>query len=280
MRSFRLGPVLVLCLTLVAPASLAQEPPADTGTTPPADDTGGQRQGSSSADRLFLNFIEDGTIVDNQWWEGNLVYAEGEAADATLLSGQVAFQPWRDLELGARVAFGSTDTQGPIPEGTGATDLDVWAKYRFPPGARTEFTVGGVLTVPTGDESAGLGADAFGVSVFGAMRYRFRRFVFSGNLGAQFNEDGRVLGSGIDLDGQTAPFVGAAAMFFITDRITLVAEGRWRSERFEGVGDDSQLLGGLDWHVSPRGVLRAAVGFGVSSAAPDVTILAGYAFNL
>jgi hypothetical protein len=280
MRVFRRSSALALCLSLLATPMLAQEQPTDADPAPPTGDTTGQAQGSSSSDRLFLNFVEDGTIVENQWWEIDLVFEDGDVVDAQLLGGQVAFQPWHNVELGARVAFGSTDARGLVPEGTGATDLDFWIKYRFPPGSRTEFTVGSVLTIPTGDEGAGLGADAFGLSLFGAMRYRFRSFVFSGNLGAQFNQDGRVLGTGIDLDGQTAPFVGAAAMFFLSDRITLVVEGAWRAERFEGVGDVGELLGGIDWHVSPRGVLRGAISAGVTDAAPNFGVLVGYAFNL
>jgi len=270
--------VLLLCLTF-APVLLAQDQP-DPQVEAPAEDTGGREHGTSSADRLYLNFIEDGTIVEHQWWEGDLVFSDGEVVDARLLNGIVAFQPWRNLELGARVGFGKTDGRGAVPDGTGATDLDVWLKYRFPPGTRTEFTVGTVLTVPTGDESAGLGADAFGISLFGAMRYRFRRFVFSGNLGAQFNDDGRVLGSGIDLSGQTAPFVGAGAMFFISDQVTILGEATWHKARFEEVDNQSEVLGGINWHLSPRGILRGAISFGLTDASPDVTYLAGYAFNL
>jgi len=278
MRRYCRVSALILSLTLLASLAPAQEQSGDEAL--PSGSTAGQLQGSSSSDRLFLNFIQDGTIVENQWWEIDLALENDDVVDARLLHGQAAFQPWQDVELGARVAFGSTDGAGAIPDGTGATDLDFWGKYRFPPGSTTEFTAGGVLTIPTGDESAGLGADAFGLSVFGAMRYRFRSFVLSANLGVQFNQDGRVLGSGFDLDGQTAPFLGAAALFFLSDQITFVAEGVWRSERFDGVGDDSQLLGGIDWHVSPRGIVRGSLSVGLTDAAPDFALLVGYAFNL
>ena len=94
---------------------------------------------------LGHSFIEDATIVDNQWWEGWLEYSEGEHVDMFILHGVAAFQPWEDFELGATVGFGSSSAAGAIPDGSGATDLDIWGKYHFgEEGGNTEFAAGGV----------------------------------------------------------------------------------------------------------------------------------------
>ena len=61
---------------------------------------------TSSSMRLFHAFIEDATVVDNQWWEGWAEYSEGEHLDMFILRGMAAFQPWEKVELGATVGFG------------------------------------------------------------------------------------------------------------------------------------------------------------------------------
>jgi hypothetical protein len=46
--------------------------------------------------------------------------------DQNVLRGTVALQPFQNLEMGGRIGFGSTDAPGDLPEGSGATDLDLW----------------------------------------------------------------------------------------------------------------------------------------------------------
>ena len=80
-------------------------------------------QTTSSSDRLFLSFIEDATIVQNQWWEAQLELADFDSVDQTIVRGIAAFRPWKSVELGGRVGFGQTDTPAGLPDGSGATDL-------------------------------------------------------------------------------------------------------------------------------------------------------------
>ena len=148
---------------------------------------------TSSSDRLFLAFVPEAAVVENQWWEGQFEYADYNALDVYLLRGVVAFQPWKRWEIGARVGFGNTDTPAGVADGTGATDLDVWGKYYLgKSGDATEFAVGGLVTVPTGDDAAGLGLDAFSSGGFGSLRHRFERFILSVHAGVRFNGDGQI----------------------------------------------------------------------------------------
>ena len=278
MRMLRCVIHFACILTMVLPplGALAQDETAATrgSITTPA---------TSGSDRLFLAFIEDAGLVPNQWWEGRLEYldgsVDGSAVDAFLLRGVVAFQPWDRWELGARLGFGSTDTPPPLPDGNGATDFDLWGKYYLGRTSdRTEFSAGGVLVIPTGDDAAGLGTDAFAFTAFGAMRQRFQRFILSIHLGAQFNGDGQIFRDAT-LEGKTAPILGAGVIFPTSDRISFVGELRYWGERFDGLESDTRILGGVNWRVQNRGMFRGALGVGLSDGAPDLQISGGYAFN-
>jgi hypothetical protein len=230
---------------------------------------------------LRFTFVEDATVVENQWWEGQFDYAKGDGVDLTVVRGVFAFQPWNRVGVGARVGFGNSDISGPASglDGSGATDLDIWGKYYFGTGSGvTEFAAGGILTIPTGDDTAGLGYDAFAFEGFGALRRPFRSWILSVDLGVQFNADGRIFG--IDIDGETSFLIGGAALFPTSDRVGFVVETRYQSERFTGADDDWRVLGGANWRVSNRGIVRGAASIGLTDGAPDWQIFIGYAANL
>ena len=272
----RLTPVrlLVPALLLISTVALAQEPTATGSTAPPPSSTH-----SSSLDRLYLNFIEDAMIVDEQRWEGWLQYDDADFIDVTALYGSAAFQVFPNTELGGRVGFGQTDTTEGLPDGTGATDLDVWGKYYWNLGDRaTELTAGAILTVPTGDDASGLGLDAFALKGFGAIRYSLKAVVLTGTVGLQANETGHILGSG-DLDGELSFQAGAGVIAPWSDAFSFIGELSWKSNRFEGFDDDTRLLGGLNLRLSDRGMLRPAVSVGLDDGAPDFQFFIGYAHS-
>jgi type II secretory pathway pseudopilin PulG len=238
------------------------------------------RQATSSSMRLFHAFIEDATIVDNQWWEGWAEYSKGndDDVDMFIIHGMAAFQPWEHFELGATAGFGSSSANDDRQDGSGATDLDIWGKYHFGRGGdATEFAAGGVLTVPTGDDAAGLGYDAFSFSVFGSARHRYERFIISAHAGVRLNGDGQI--RGVEHDGELSPMVGVGLFYPHSDEVTFVAEATFESERFNDMDSDLRLLGGVNWHLSNRGIVRGAVAIGLTDGAPDAQLLLGYAVN-
>jgi hypothetical protein len=281
MRKSRKSSQFALAMTvllLLSPAAvLAQETEstrASAGTTTPPGGTN-----TSSRERLFLNFAEDAMIVDEQWWEGWLQYDDADSVDRTVLFGQAAFQPWQDFEVGGRVGFGSTDTPPGVEDGTGATDLDLWGKYFWNMNnQKTEFSAGAILTVPTGDDSAGLGFDAFALKGFGAMRYRLKAAVITGTIGLQINDDGSIFGSP-DLDGELSVSAGAGVIVPWSEAFSFIGELSWKTERFDGADDDARLLAGLNLHLSNRSMLRPAISLGLEDGAPDVQIFVGYAYT-
>lgn len=238
-----------------------------------------------NADRLFLGFAEDATIIKRQWWEAQFEYADGSSGnpwDKTLIRGIVAISPMTNWEFGGRVGFGSTDATGNIPDGSGATDLDVYGKYLFGGGGETEFAVGGMVTIPTGDDSVGLGTDAFSFKAFGAMRHHMKNAIFTANAGFRATGDGHVGDPGPegpgDLQGKSAPSLGVGLLWPLGTNFTLVGEAGIETERFENTESDVRVLGGIDWRPSNRGVVRGALAVGLDNGAPDFQFLAGYAW--
>jgi len=266
--------VLIPLLLLTTTAALAQQTSTSGSTAQAPASTH-----TSSLDRLFINFVEDAMIVDQQRWEGWFQYDDSEFIDYTAVYGQAAFQLFANTELGGRVGFGKSDTDSGDLDGTGATDLDLWGKYYWNLGDRaTEVSAGALLTVPTGDDAAGLGTDAFALKGFVAARISLEAVVLTGTLGLQANESGRFLGSD-DLDGETSFTAGAGIIVPWSDSFSIVGELSWKTQRFEGFEDDGRVLGGINLRLSDRGMLRPAVSFGLEDGAPDYQFIIGYAHS-
>jgi len=256
---------LVLACVLVCAASNIQ---AQTPTAQP--------QQMFGADRLFQAFVEDAAIVPTQWWEGQIVFFDGpDPLDSTVAMVVAAIQPRQGLEFGGRVGFGNTDAPASLPDGSGATDLDLWGKWHLGSTTQSDFTVGLLLTIPTGDDTAGLGNDSFGAAIFGALRHGLNNAIFTAHAGLRFNEDGMILG--IPLDGTTSGIVGVGIIVPLADRLSVVGEANVESERFEQLDSDFRLVGGVNWRTSNRGTLRGALTLGITDGAPDAQLILGYA---
>jgi hypothetical protein len=263
-------PALTLvALAIAVPAVLAADPAAK-----PAPVYG-------MSDRLFLSFVQDAAIAPSQWWEGQLEYQNGSSempVDALIVRGVFAFQPIRNLEVGGSFGLGNSNTPPGFNDGTGATDLNLFGKWMFVNAAdHVDFSVGGVLTLPTGDDTAGLGYNSFAFQAFGAMRYRMDGAIIGGHIGARYNGDGEFLGS--DINGKSSFELGICALFPMANEVTLTAEAQIETSRFQDVDSTANIVGGVDWHAFKRGVFRAAVSAGLTDATPNYRILAGYAYT-
>lgn len=270
---------LTTVLVLLPGSTLAQETEVVEVEVVEVPVTNNSPTNTSSQDRLYINFIEDAMVVDEQWWEGWLQYDDADIVKRTILFGRAAFQPWNNVEVGGSIGFGNTDTSFDSNEGTGATDLNLWGKYFWNlNNDRTELTAGGILTVPSGDDSVGLGFDSWALKGFGAARYRLKPAVITGTVGLQFNSNGRTLGSPT-LDGEIAFSLGVGVIAPWSESFSWVGELSWKSERFDGAENDTRLLGGINLRLSSRGLLRPALAFGLQDGAPDLQVLVGYAYS-
>jgi hypothetical protein len=232
-------------------------------------------------DRLFLAFVEDAAVVGRLRLEGQLDVMDFEFSDVVVARGIVAYQftALEDVEFGASFGFGDRDADGSSAGGSGATDLDLWAKLRVRPasGRLPDLAFGAVVTLPTGDDDAGLGFDALASKLFVAARHSFNWFpsgVFSGHIGIQANDNGQV--AGIPLNGKTAGAAGIAMIWPATQSLALIVEADYEGRRFEGGDADSRLLAGVNWRPLPVGNFRLAVSTGLADGAPDTQFLIGY----
>ena len=272
----RLRPALFLAAILaVAPAAFGVDAELASGSPPP------RAESSGIADRLFLAFSQDAALVNSQWWEGQVEFADGSSGipvDVLLVRGVVAFRPVKSLEVGGRVGFGKSSASGTAPDGTGATDVDVYGKWVFANAAsNTDFTAGLLFTVPTGDDTAGLGFNAFSTQAFGGVRYRLENVILGGHVGFRYNGDGKF--QGVDLAGKNSFELGVSALFPLANEVSFVGEAQYESARFEGADAATQVLAGVNWTAFRRGTFRGAVAAGLTDGAPDFRALVGYAYS-
>lgn len=262
-------PVLALLSPSVIDRAWAQEPT-------PATSAPSARPATSGADRFFLGFAEEAAIADSQWWEGDFQYTDDNPFDTSELRLVAAFQPVKHLEVGGRVGFGNTDGSGGFEGGTGATDLDAWGKYHFGGvEADTDFAAGGLVTVPTGDDTAGLGKNAFDFEAFGSIRHRSKNWIFAAQTGLRLNGDIKI--GGQSFSSKNSWFLGGGAIYPASDRWSFLGEVRLETERIEGGDSDVRVLVGVDWHLSARTMLRGAADVGLTDGAPNGQFIFGYA---
>jgi hypothetical protein len=272
----RLRPALLLAaIAVAASAVMAADPaPPPTGSSAPA-------ASPEIADRLFLSFAQQSAVVPSQWWEGQVEWADGSKdipVDVLLARGVVAFRPIKTLEVGGRVGFGSTHASGNAPDGTGATDLDIYGKWVFLNVAEdTNFSAGVLITVPTGDDTSGLGFNSFSTEAFGGVSRSFKDLVIDGHVGLRLNGNGKF--QGVDLTGKTSFEVGFSALFPLANRVSLVGEALFESDRFDQMDASSQILAGINWRAFGRGMLRGAVAAGLTNGSPDFRVIASYAYT-
>jgi len=235
----------------------------------------------AGADRLFLQFVEDAPRLDGFRIDGLAGGLAFEDADVLLteLSAAASFATLPNVELGARVGFAGADLDAG-GDASGPTDLEAWARLWLGPrlarGAR--FSAGALATLPTGDAETGLSAEALRTKLFAAARWDAGpRVTVTGHLGVRFNEDADL--GGAVLDGQVAPALGLGALVPLHERVVAVGELTWEGARFDGGDPDASALLGVNWAPLTRGMFRAAVSFGLTDAAPDSRLLAGYALT-
>jgi hypothetical protein len=283
----RLRPLLLAAIAVGGPAALAAE------TAPAAGKPASPAASFDVQDRLFLSFMEDAALVRSQWWEAQIQYSDsssGTPVDSLVLRGVVAFRPIQTLEVGGNFGFGSTDASSPgQPDGSGATDLQAYAKWVFVDATpNTDFTAGMIFGIPTGDDYVGLGFNSFSAEAFGGVRYRLgKSVILGGHVGITLNGDGEFQTH--ELQGQTSFELAFSAVFPLANQVSLVAEVQSQSARFDktnpspytSIGTDSatQVLGGVNWRAFDRSMFRGAVAFGLTDGAPDFSALVSYVYT-
>jgi len=112
--------------------------------------------------------------------------------------------------------------------------------------------------------------------LFGALRFAAAPFILSAHAGVRVTGDGEILGT--PLDGTPSFDAGLSAIWPLGGRLALVGETFYEGARFDGLDDDARALVGVNWRLIQFGHARLAGGVGLTDAAPDWFIVAGWLF--
>ena len=269
-RSVIVALLVSFFLQAAAIPGLCQEQPAAPPEGPPGAPPGKKNIGDRNDRRLFQRFIEDAAVSSGGWAEVQYRYENLPGGTVHFIGPLVAFKVVRDVEAGLR--FGWTDVRPDTgPSGSGLSDLDLYAKYRFP-GGRSRTALGALLKFPTADENKGLGTGARDAELFAAWRADLDAVSFTANAGFRFNGDPD---APLPHTNDTLLF-GGGILLPATARLTIVIEGSYETNRIEGAADDGRLtLGVQSRGRRGRGGWRGAVAIPLKDGAPDSELIAG-----
>ena len=268
-RQTAAGVVLLATALLASTPSLAQ-------TAPLAQPAPSATRKIAGDDRFFMRFVEDAGIVPSYWLEGKADLATntsafdsstrgGGEADLLSLTPVFALNVAEDLEFGARVSLVSRDPEGGGRD-NGLSDLDLWGKISVVSDP-VKISLGLLLTAPTGSTSKFLGTGETNVEFFGGIRKDFTHVTLAGNAGLRVNQDSDL--GNASLEGKNSVLFGAGVLIPVSAKVTVTAEWAFETERYEGLKNDSRLMGGAQYRQSDSLMYRGAVGGGMADGAPD-----------
>ncbi|HEV8120511.1 MAG TPA: hypothetical protein VGQ67_05925 [Candidatus Polarisedimenticolia bacterium] len=274
--TFALGFTLLALLGTAAPAWAQDEavkpqddfgagkpqspPPEAPPPNPPPNSQATQaqagRQAERDAQRLFQRFAEDAAIIPGGWVEGRFSWEHfNGGADRFLLGGLFAFRVAEGAEVGLDFGYEDVDLNEPDLNGSGLSDINVYGKYRLR-GGTSPCALGGLVKIPTADDTKGLGTGKLDFEAFGSCRADLSAVTLTGNLGARYN------GSPDPPfpDSRASVLAGAGLIFPAGRRMSVVLEASWESERLDGAKNDARLtLGVQGVNARPGWGLRGAV---------------------
>jgi len=263
--------VFVIAMLVALPSAGIRQAGAQTSSGAPG--AGGARKSLADRNdrRLFQRFVEDAAVSSGGWAELQYRYTNFSNGSEHFLGPLVAFKIVNNIEGGLRFGFRDVNPDPGSGE-SGLSDIDLFAKYRFPGGGRGRAALGVLAKVPTADEEKGLGTGKTDLEIFTAWRADLEAVSIVANAGARFNGDP---------DPPVPPadnsfFLGGALLLPASQALTLVIEATYETERFEGASYDARLTLGLQ---SRRGQghagIRGGVAIPLSDGAPDYEVLFG-----
>ncbi len=257
--------LLLALLPVAAGRALAQAPPYGAPGAPPKKGVGDRNER-----RLFQRFVEDAAVSTGGWVE--LQYSYDNLADGSrhFLGPNVAFKIVNDVEGGLRFGWQDVNPDSGSNE-SGLSDVDLYAKYRFP-GGRSRTALGALVKLPAADETKGLGTGKKDVEMFAAWRADLEAVSITANAGVRFNGNPATPLPSTD----NSFLLGGAILLPASPRLTFVIEATYETERIEGASDDARLTLGFQARSRKgHGGLRGGVAVPLSDGAPDYQVIAG-----
>ena len=223
----------------------------------------------------------DASIVETSWVDLSLSYGKLDDSDLSskgselALSGSVAWSPVRNVETGVAASWMSrTYDQADLGSRSGVSDTLGWAKFRFPGGKDTSFSIGGFASAPTGDkdEYFGTGNLEGGIFFAGGVKTRGNGFV-QGHVGVRWNDrlDNRTFHG----DGKNSFFAGFGGVYEAASGIEVFSSLLLETARYEGGDSNARLTGGARWKVSTSWRLQALAGVGLTGYSPRLSLGVG-----
>src|SRR5262245_6971362 len=151
-----------------------------------------------------------------------------------------------DFELGARISVVNRNPDNGGGE-TGLSDLDLWGKFSIV-SEPVKISLGLLVTAPTGNSDEFLGTGETNMEFFGGIRKDFSRITLAGNVGVRVNQDPDF--DDIEIDGKNSLLFGAGVLIPAGAKLVLSAEWAFETERFEGMKNDSRLMGGAEYRLN------------------------------
>jgi hypothetical protein len=254
--SIRGGATILVAMILGAPVAVW----AQSGS-------GGEERGEA---RLLQRFVEDAGIVPGGWIEAQYSYENLNEGTRHRIGPIIAFRLGQDVEAGLRFGYERLSLDG-LPDGSGVSDIDIFAKYRLP-GAGSRFALGGLFKIPTAEKDKGIGTGSSDLELFGSVRSDLQSVSLVGNAGVRLN------------GGTDPPFppsedsflVGGGLLLPATPAATFSIEASYETRRFKGAHADGRLtLGVQTFGAARRGGFRGGIGIPLTDGAPDLNLIGG-----
>jgi hypothetical protein len=267
------------CLILAAAAAASMVSLADAQPARPAT--------IDNDNRLFQNFVEDGAVPENGWFEGQFRFQSFEDSRVFSIQPVLAVAFAEDFEVGGRFGLATVDPERGGTE-SGFTDLDLYGKVRLST-KPTQVSVGILLELPTGEEdkSLRLGTGELDIEFFGGLRRDFGAVSLVGSAGMRVNQDPEVsdpdalrevgLPGGSEAEGETSVRLGGALLFAMTARLVGQIEVSYETERIDDLGSDLRVTVGGEYRLRESFALRIALAAGQGDGAPDYEAIASTA---
>ena len=224
---------------------------------------------------LFQTFARDATVTENPYGDATLGLSDFDGGSVTHLGVRGSFPVSPQFEISGGIAFIGSDPDFGGGE-SGLSDLRVTGRYHMPTHGRTNFSVGGFLTLPIGKDDLRQGKANLGG--FGALRHPVGpRTVITGVVSLDFLKGAPASSGGwpflsINSRGrETVLLIGGGVIHEVKSRIHIIGELNFTSQ-----ADFTMLNGGIDYEMQSGGRLRATLGLGLDDGAPDIAIVGGY----
>ena len=219
--------------------------------------------------RLFQSFYRDAPITSILYLDGGLEYATSDGGSLTAIGVQGGYPINPKIEVDARFGYLTFSPDKGDGE-SGLSDLTVAGRYNISPD-KTNISVGGLITLPIGEENLGQSKLDFGA--FGALRHPLDNgMVITATAGLDFLETTKYTATDEKTEYETSFVLAGGLIYPMNPQLNIVGELVLKTEV-----DWTMLSGGVDYKLQSGSRVRGALGIGLNEdGTPDFQIFATF----